>query len=172
MKTKISNLIKYILKIYPHKSDLSASRLTKMLYLADWKNAIENATQLTDVVWHFNHYGPYVDDFIEIAKNDDDIDVKITNTIFGGRKQQIELKSAFNQEIDISESDKKILNFVIDATKNKNYEEFIKLVYSTYPVLSSNKYSDFDLVQMARDYKNISENSSNKTLRQKVITQS
>jgi hypothetical protein len=164
MKAKISNLIKYILKIYPHKSELSASRLTKMLYLADWKNAIENSTQLTDTVWHFNHYGPYVDDFITIAKNDEDIEVKSTNTIFGGRKQQIELKDSFNGEIDISESDKKILDFVIDKTKTKNYEDFIKLVYSTYPVVSSSKYSDFDLVKMASDYKKIFDNSSNKTL--------
>jgi hypothetical protein len=164
MKTKISNLIKYILKNYPHKSELSASRLTKMLYLADWKNAIENSTQLTDAVWHFNHYGPYVDDFITIAKNDEDIDVKSTNTMFGGLKQQIELKSSFKGEIDISESDKKILDFVIDATKSKYYEDFIKLVYSTYPVVSSSRYSDFDLVKMASEYKSIAENSSKKAL--------
>ncbi|MDP1774168.1 MAG: Panacea domain-containing protein [Methylobacter sp.] len=163
MKTVTSNLIKYILKNYPHKSELSASRLTKMLYLADWKSAIENSNQLTNATWHFNHYGPYVDDFLKIAKDDKDIEVKSTQTIFGGKKQQVELAESFNGNIEITENQKTILNFVIGATKDKNYEDFIKLVYSTYPVVSSSKYSDFDLVAMANEYKKIAVKSPNKT---------
>lgn len=164
MKTKISNLIKYLLKNYPYKSELSASRLTKMLYLADWKSAIEESKQLTDAEWHFNHYGPYVDNFIKIAKDDDDIKVVSTLTMFGGHKQQIELSGDFKDDIVVDESEKRILDFVIQSTKSKNYEDFIKLVYSTYPVVSSSRYSDLDLVKMAEEYRAISENSSNKTL--------
>ncbi|MGI2860503.1 Panacea domain-containing protein [Shewanella algae] len=155
MNVLISTLIKYILKYYPHKSELSASRVTKMLYLADWKNAIENGTQITDVVWHFNHYGPYVDEFIETARKDEEILVTNATTVFGGRKQQLELSNKFKDKIDISQSDKEILDFVINATKDKNYDDFIKLVYSTYPVLFSEKYSDLDLVTLAHNYKSI-----------------
>ncbi len=157
----MSNLIKYLLKNYPYKSELSASRLTKMLYLADWKSAIEEAKQLTDAQWHFNHYGPYVDNFINIAKDDDDIEVVSTQTMFGGHKQQIVLSSNFKGNIDVDESEKKILDFVIASTKSKNYEDFIKLVYSTYPVVSSSRYSDLDLTKMAKEYTEISEKSSN-----------
>jgi uncharacterized protein YwgA len=164
MKSIISNLIKYILVNYPHKSELSASRLTKILYLADWKSSIEQDSQITSAVWHFHHYGPYVDDFLKIAKEDSDINVINTSTMFGGKKQQIELKKDFNNHIEISNENKKILDFVIEATKDKNYEDFIKLVYSTYPVVSSSRYSDFDLVTMARDYKSIAEDSTNKAL--------
>jgi hypothetical protein len=164
MKNIISNLIKYILVNYPHKSELSASRLTKILYLADWKSSIEKDSQITNAVWHFHHYGPYVDDFLKIAKEDSDINVINTATMFGGKKQQIELKKDFHSDIEISSENKKILDFVINATKDKNYEDFIKLVYSTYPVVSSSRYSDFDLVTMARDYKSIAEGSTNKRL--------
>lgn len=164
MKTKISNLIKYVLKNYPYKSELSASRLTKMLYLADWKSAIEQSRQLTDAKWHFNHYGPYVDNFINIAKEDEDIKVVSTQTMFGGNKQQIELSGNFKGNIDLEDSDKQILDFVISSTKAKNYEEFIKLVYSTYPVVSSSRYSDLDLVKMAKEYREIYEKSSKKSL--------
>lgn len=155
MKKIMANLMKYILINYPHKSELSASRLTKLLYLADWKNAIEKDSQITDLVWHFHHYGPYVDDLIKIAKDDSDIEVINTSTIFGGKKQQIELRKNSNPNIDISVENKEILDFVIKATKDKNYEDFIKLVYSTYPVVSSSRYSDFDLVEMARSYKSM-----------------
>jgi uncharacterized protein YwgA len=164
MKKSISNLIKYILVNYPHKSELSASRLTKILYLADWKSAIEKDSQITNAVWHFHHYGPYVDDFLKIAKEDSDINVVNTTTMFGGKKQQLELKKDFHSDVKISSENQKILDFVIDATKDKNYEDFIKLVYSTYPVVSSSRYSDFDLVTMARDYKSIAEDSTNKAL--------
>ncbi len=164
METKISNFIKYLLKNYPYKSELSASRLTKMLYLADWKSAIEESKQLTDAEWHFNHYGPYVDDFIKIEKDDSDIKVYSTQTMFGGHKQQVELRSDFNRDIELEKNEKKILDFVIESTKSKNYEDFIKLVYSTYPVVSSSKYNDLDLVKMAQEYREISEKSSNKAL--------
>jgi Antitoxin SocA-like, Panacea domain len=160
MKNIISNLIKYILVNYPYKSELSASRLTKILYLADWKSSIEKDSQITSATWHFHHYGPYVDDFLKIAKEDSDINVVNTATMFGGKKQQIELNKDFNSDIEVSHENKEILDFVIEATKDKNYEDFIKLVYSTYPVISSNRYSDFDLVAMARDYKSLADSTN------------
>lgn len=153
MEKVIMSVIKYILQAYPYKDELSASRLTKMLYLTDWKAALELDTQLTNTVWHFNHYGPYVDDFVKMAKQDSDIKVTSTTTVFGGSKQLFELSGEGTQPITLEPQLKEIVDFVINATKDKNYEEFIKLVYSTYPVLSSNKYSDLDLVQKAREYK-------------------
>ncbi len=155
MKNKILNIIKYFLKNYPHKSELSASRLTKMVYLSDWKSAIENEKQLTDALWHFHHYGPYIDDFLKLAFDDKDIEVEETVNMFGNKKQLIKLKESFQEEINLPDETKKILDFVITSTKQKNYEDFIKLVYSTYPVISSNRYSDFNLVEMAKNYKEI-----------------
>lgn len=164
MKSIIPNLIKYILINYPYKSDISASRLTKILYLADWKSSIEKDSQITNVTWHFHHYGPYVDDFLKVAKEDSDIKIINTATIFGRKKQQIELKKDFNRDVEISDTNKEILDFVIKATKDKNYEDFIKLVYSTYPVVSSSRYSDFDLVTMARDYKYLAKHCTSQEL--------
>lgn len=157
MKTLISNMIKYVLKNYPHKSDLSASRLTKIIYLADWKSAIEKDEQLTNVSWVFNHYGPYVPDFLKIAAEDSDIIVKVMPNIHGKMKQQIELAEHFDasKEIEITDFQKEVLDFVINATKNKNYLDFIKLVYSTYPVMTSERYDILDLSQKAKEYKAI-----------------
>lgn len=153
MENVIMSVIKYILQSYPHKDELSASRLTKMLYLTDWKAALEYDSQLTNTVWHFHHYGPYVDDFVKMAKDDSEIRVTTTTTMFGGNKQLFELSHEVTEPVVLSAQLKEIVDFVINATKDKNYEEFIKLVYSTYPVLSSSKYSNLDLVQKAREYK-------------------
>ncbi len=164
MKTIISNIIKYLLKEYPHKAELSASRLTKMIYLMDWKNSIDNGHQVTNAKWHFNHYGPYVDDFVKLANEDKDIAVQNTSNFYGGRKQLFMLSDSFGGKVDITPEQKEIADFVINATKQKNYEDFIQLVYSTYPIISNNRYSDLDLVGMANKYKEIMAKSSNKAL--------
>jgi len=155
MKDKMKDVLKYILREYPHKSELSASRVTKMLYLVDWKSVLEKDTQLTDAAWYFNHYGPYVDDFMEIANEDDDIEIRSESTMFGGKKKLIALSDNFKANIHLDPVDKRLVDFVINATKSKNYEDFIKLVYSTYPVLTSSKYSPLDLVSSAQQYKKI-----------------
>jgi hypothetical protein len=154
MNQTIRNVIKYILWIYPYKSELSASRVTKILYLVDWKCAIERNTQLTDAKWYFNHYGPYVHDFMEIAENDNDIIIKNEETIFGGKKRLICLSAKFTPTPP-GEYEKFLVDFVIEATKSKNYDDFIKLVYSTYPVLTSSKYSKLDLLKCALSYKEV-----------------
>jgi len=161
MKNIISVVIKYLLKEYPHKAELSASRLTKMIYLMDWKNAIESGSQITNAQWHFDHYGPYVDDFIKIAKEDADIVVENTSNYYGGKKQLFKLSDTFSGALEITPEQKKVADFVIDATKQKNYENFIQLVYSTYPVISSERYSDLDLVSMANKYKELVSKNSN-----------
>jgi hypothetical protein len=162
MKSVIANIIKYLLKEYPHKSEMSASRLTKMIYLIDWKNAIDNDAQVTDVKWHFDHYGPYVDDFVKIAKGNEDIKIENTSTYYGGRKQLFTLSKDFDGKVDISSEHKEIADFVISATKDKHYEEFIKLIYSTYPIISNDRYNDLDLVGLAKKYKAIPQQNSNK----------
>jgi len=156
MESLISEIVKYLLCNYPNKDDLSASRLTKIVYLADWKSALEYARPLTGSTWHFNHYGPYVDDFISVAKKDEDVEVLDTRNVFGARKLLLKIKDSFEGEVDLDEEQIKILDFVISATKDKSYQEFINLVYSTYPVVSSDRYSDLDLVSMAREYRKIS----------------
>lgn len=153
MESVVLNVIKYILAMYPYKNELSASRLTKMIYLVDWKNALEYDTQFSNAVWHFNHYGPYIDDFITIAIKDKDIKVTNTVTMFGGNKQLFELYDKLAPPVNLSERLKYIVDFVINATKDKNYDDFVKLVYSTYPVISSRKYTNLDLVSKAKEYK-------------------
>ncbi len=164
MKTVISNIIKYLLKEYPHKAELSASRLTKMIYLMDWKSSIDYGRQITNAQWHFDHYGPYIDDFVKMAKEDKDISVENTLNYYGGKKQLFKISEKFEGNFDLTKEQKEIADFVINATKQKNYEDFIQLVYSTYPVISNERYSDLDLVGSAEKYKEILANSSNKAL--------
>lgn len=164
MKTVISNIIKYLLKEYPRKAELSVSLLTKMIYLMDWKSSIDYGRQITDAQWHSDHCGPYVDDFLRIVKEDKYISVEKTSNYYGEKRQLFKLSEEFEGDFDLTKEQKEIADFVINAAKQKKYEDFIRLVYSTYPVISSDRYGDLDLVDSAEKYKEILANNSNKAL--------
>jgi hypothetical protein len=44
------------------------------------------------------------------------------------------------------------LDFVIEKTKDLEWNDFIRLIYSTYPIVTQDKYSKLDLVSLAKEY--------------------
>src|SRR4051794_38716589 len=76
----------YICRNYPHKDELSNARVTKMVYLADWRSAITRGKQLTDTEWKFDHYGPFVYDILDIARDGPAFKVISTQNPYGAPK--------------------------------------------------------------------------------------
>ena len=151
----VRDVMAYICDHYPHKHELSNSRLTKMIYLADWKSAIERRQTITNLDWKFDRYGPYVDTVAEIAREDPAFNFRRTINGLGNRKNVISLKNVDVERFEryeIDSEERKMLNQVIDATNKLNYDEFIKLVYSTYPVLTSARGTFMDLIRAANEY--------------------
>lgn len=147
----LHDVIVYLVDRYPYKDELSNARVTKMVYLADWRAAIQNREQITTVKWEFNHYGPWVPDVIETAKSDPDLEVYTGETMYGSPKKLIRTTSdAAVSHLRLWES--AALDHVIEQTKDLNWSQFIELVYSTYPIVSKSRYSDLDLVALAADY--------------------
>lgn len=150
--SKLSDVMAYVCQRYPHKDELSKARLAKIIYLADWRAAIERGEQITDVQWKFNHYGPYVDDILETAERDNKR-FKVVNTLnmYGNPKDVIKLKEA-SGKTELSAQDKEDINFIIEKTRRLYWKDFINLVYSTYPVLSQEKQTVLDLPKLAKAY--------------------
>jgi hypothetical protein len=145
------DLIIYIFKYYPNPLELSKPRLVKLIYLADWKHSIEYGSQISEIEWFYNHYGPYVDEVIDLIKQRSDlfnVESKI-NTI-GGSSDRITLKK--NAEVDLLDEYKETADFIIDNTANMNWSDFISLVYSTYPIKNNSKYSNLNLVLEAEKF--------------------
>jgi hypothetical protein len=155
---KIRYLLRYFTLYYPHKNELSKTRITKMVYLADWFSAKERGKQLTDIEWYFDHYGPYVSDVYDEAESDRKIIIRHSYSVYGSPKGIIGLKKDYNEDqlhLDmLSDPDKKILDKVIEKTKNLNWSEFIDYIYSTYPIRTQQKYGFLDLVKLADEEKN------------------
>ena len=143
-------LMAYFCKYYPYKDDISKARLNKMIYLADWKSAIESGSQLSEIHWLYNNYGPYVNEVANLARNDDWFVIYNTYNSLGHKKNIIYINNYVqDSDIILSDEDKKYTNFVIESTQSLSWSNFIRLVYSTYPIISSTKKEYLNLVELA-----------------------
>lgn len=148
---ELESAIAYIVQKYPHKGELSNARVTKMLYLADWYGLINNQDRVTNIRWYFDNYGPFVWDIKDAVDDSKNIGRRTTENLFGSKKEQFYLENE-NFSPNLSKSEMGCIDHVIESTKSMYWDEFIKLVYSTYPVASSEKYSFLDLEEKAKEY--------------------
>lgn len=153
--TTLKNILAYLMQHYPPELShhFSNARLTKMVYLADWRHAIlHNGRQITDINWYFDNFGPFdraVQD--EIAAHPELFIAEPTTNSFGNHKLQFSLLDPLYQP-DLDQEVKDALDHVIKTTSQKSWAEFIKLVYSTYPVFNATRYNYLNLPDQAREY--------------------
>ncbi|MCT2540826.1 Panacea domain-containing protein [Sedimentimonas flavescens] len=150
MPASLGDIIAYLTDNYPIKSELSKARITKMVYLADWKSAQRNKKQLSNIRWFFHNFGPYVDDVIDTARSDPRLKVTSGTNMYGDRKESIDYIGTGEEGKKMSIDEKKILDEVISETRSLYWQEFIKLVYSTPPIKNSNRYTYLDLIEAAK----------------------
>lgn len=149
---KTIEILKYLFSNYPNPSELSKARAVKMVYLADWKSAITREKQLTNIKWIYNHYGPYVHDIIELIRQDENFNIKSGVNVYNQPKDIIQLRNKVKTNLD--KETKEILDFVIEKTSPLYWDDFIRLVYSTYPIVKEKKLNLLDLNKLAKEYKN------------------
>lgn len=149
----LTDIIAYLLREYPHKHELSNGRVTKMIYLADWKSVLLRGQQVSDINWYFDNYGPFVWDVATLVRDQPDLfDSQLTSNAYGGEKLLLRLKDECYTCPSLSAADREALDFVMQQTAAKNWNDFIKLVYSTYPIISSDRYTKLDLKAKGREY--------------------
>ncbi len=152
--SQLKDVIAYILQNYPNhmQHELSNARVTKMVYLADWHQAITKGRQITNIQWYFDNYGPYVNDIKQEAENSPQLfSINNTTNMFGQPKVTLSLSNN-SYTPTLSDDEKDSIDHVIEQTQKMYWDSFIKLVYSTYPITSSNRYTHLDLVQRAQEY--------------------
>jgi len=141
----------YILEKYPYKNELSNARLTKLVYLSDWYNTLHHEKQISNIKWYFDNYGPFVWDIYKEVEKNPIFNITHTTNFFGKEKKLISLKKS--SDYKLSEVEKKSIDKIIKITKELNWEKFINLVYSTYPILTTEKYNYLNLKNKAQEYK-------------------
>jgi hypothetical protein len=149
--SKLRDIMAYICENYPYPRELSKARLTKMVYLADWRSALRHGRQLSPIEWEFSHYGPYVRDVEDLAERDATFTVEHTTNAYGSPKAVIAVANSVD-ESSLTREERAVLDFVIRKTEPLHWDPFLKLVYSTFPVVTQERYSKFDLPALAATY--------------------
>lgn len=153
-KSDLEDILITIFLRFNNKS-IANYRLTKLVYLLDWLSCMKLGSQVTDIKWKYHSFGPYVDNIAKVVENSIDI-FHIENQDLGSSsKKRFKLKSlSCHSNHKVNEKLSKLLDYVYQKTHDLNSSEFIDLVYSTYPVRMSDKYSELDLEKLARQFKN------------------
>lgn len=152
---ELRDVIAYILQRYPEDmaGELSNARVTKMVYLSDWRNCLRGKGQISEISWYFDNYGPFVWDVKNtVDQNPDIFASRNLPNKFGSPKVLFKLKNK-GYIPDLTDSEKKSKDHVISVSSKKYWNEFIKLVYSTHSIASSERYSSLDLKKKALEYK-------------------
>jgi hypothetical protein len=148
------DVLRYFCSHYPNKSDLSKARLVKMVYLADWRSSIYRNRQITDIVWKFNHYGPYVEEPIQLISDHPEFTIQDTTNVFGSRKSVISYHGALSWP-SLTQEEVQDLDHVVATTQKMPWGGFLNLVYATYPITTQPRYSPLDLVELATQYREV-----------------
>ena len=149
---KLIDGITYLCAKYPYSDELSNARVTKMIYLADWRHTLDTGEQMTRIKWLFNHYGPWVPDVLNAARDHPEtIRLLHSQTPFGTDKTLLEARPDARWP-SLSRSDKAYLQQVVDSTKQLTFQGFLDLIYGTYPVRKTDRYDTLDLEALATRY--------------------
>lgn len=127
-------------------------RVTKMIYLADWCSCVSHNTQITNIHWVFDNYGPFVwDIYNTVEQNPDTFKISYGLTIGGNEKMLFSLVNP-TQQFFLTNRTRKILDFIVNETKKLSTIEFTQLVYNTYPILTTPRYNKLDLIKKAQEF--------------------
>jgi hypothetical protein len=175
----LSYAVSYILNKYPDKGSLSEARLQQMLYLADWKFAIDHQRRLTDIEWEIKDGKPFTDQKLTPIKYSDPL--RYYKNLFKSlpslllslfqKKTNSSIPGSKDSKKEFTEEKKKILDFVIRYSASKKLDDLIELVCSTYPVLGEAQLDNIDLVSIAKQYEKVKPvllNSQRKVLSNKA----
>jgi len=120
---KLRDIIRYILIKYPYPFDLNKTRLTKLVYLIDWKTAQKQKNVSSGINWYFDNYGPYVPDVMKEAVSDEHIIIDEGLSNYGGTRYTFQIK-----DLNLILSGNEILTF-------QTYRNPLFISYSTLYVI-------------------------------------
>lgn len=143
---KFQQVIDYVCRRYASSHPLDRNRLGLILYLVDWKSAIERRKAVTDIVWRVEDFGPRPDAesalVVISARTACPPDFSSLSAYVG---TDIEGFTLTSEELNVIE-------FVITSVSAKSDYELQHLVHSTFPMLKQPKTAPLNLVALAAQY--------------------
>ena len=143
---RFQQVIEYVCRRYESAYRLDQSRLGLILYLIDWRSAIERRKPITDIAWRVEEFGPQPDlessrfAISAVTASPPDFTSLSMNPL------------PAMQRVDLSAEEISVIEFVISTVAMKSDLELQQLVRSTFPVLTQPKTAPLNLVALAAQY--------------------
>lgn len=147
----LQNIIYYFLQ---RSGELPNARITKLVYLLDWEYSLKYGRQLTNIEWFFDYYWPFVKDIENVISGNSDIFYTKTYTNFLWNSGKF-FTTKWEESINLSKDITDLMDDIIKKTKDLTFNEFIKYVYSTYPVYKTRQFNKLNLVELAQEFNSI-----------------
>ena len=138
----VEDVLAYLSHNYPWPGQLSMARLSYMLYLADWRSALLYDKPVSNVRWHLEGNAP------QPSQRDphgamtwDELERIFLELIAEGNPENVERQ------------EKAVLDYVIATACERSLVDLIRLVNSTFPVITQPQNQTLNLVGLAQDYR-------------------
>ena len=121
---------------------LSLLRMTTLLYLSDWRSALQYEKQISDIQWMH----PFVSKLPEIAQRLSIAHFKLDSQL------NVEFVGEPLSHSSLPREEQECIDFVLRTEGHKGWIESFRLAYSTYPMFSQSPQAILDLVGLAKQY--------------------
>lgn len=146
----LADVLAYISGIYQSKQgparSLRPDRAIMLAYLSDWRSAIRDGHQISDVRWEMVDFEPRLDnqslpEILRFAERKNSKVLARLRVFFFGN--------------GLTHSDQQVVRSVVSDTLQKTDEQLRQIVHSTYPALTRGQEDLVDLNQLAKAYKSL-----------------
>lgn len=149
----LRDVIVYICQHYPREQELTETRLTQIVYLADWLHAVQHGVPFLDIAWEFNiYYGLSTDPIANVVAEDEVFELAEISDVFGYPKRVVRLKEEVSQ-VPLPETEMRVIDAVIQTASSGTFDSFIRYLYHTFALASETGASKLNLNDLARRYK-------------------
>lgn len=145
----------YLANKTPERLNPSLERLTNMLYLADWKSAIEYRCQMTHLDWRHDFAGPASEVLQRFIERSPDFATASRSDSLGREKTELQRWPATSRKQDLDPTERWLLDFVLRKPRTRPAPPFATLIASTYPMMSTAAPQELDLVALAEAYEHL-----------------
>ncbi len=153
----LNNVLLYLYREFPNPLSLGASRAVKMIFLADWRCAVEHGEPITDIVWRNTDRGPYSPLIAETLAHDE-----ANFFLEPNEKESLRFlsfvvvpKNNHAASVELSHTSKKILDAVIADTHNMPLWQLSNLIEAQFPMRVTEQGDTIVLSDWANKYKKI-----------------
>lgn len=153
MNRRLETTLDYLFKAIDSEQ-LTLDMLAKILYLGDWKYALESQGKtISNAVWKKCDNRPYSDDLVQYLNNNTHFAVdRLTPNC---RDWIVRIVSSGDND-DLSDKMKNVIDYVVESSRKISPDDIVSM---TYPMFAYDENSTINMSALAQDYlKNVRPN--------------